>query len=239
MKFEKLIICVLIFIFICFAGFFMYAADYYHTDIDAYTLAVSCSRENITITDDLIVFEPENPLSGFIFYPGGKVEFSAYTPLLHELSEEGILCVVCKMPFNLAVFDSNAADGINELYPEVDTWFIGGHSLGGVMAAGYAEENAEYFDGVVLLGSYSTADLKDSGLKVLSVYGSNDEVMNMSSYLKYLPNLPSDFSEYIIDGGCHCYFGNYGLQDGDGNASISREKQQIITCDLIEEFILD
>ena len=81
------------------------------------------------------VFAPESPTAGLIFYPGGKVENTAYAPLLHDLAEGGILCVLVKMPCNLAVLGMNAADGIPECFPEVTDWYIGGHSLGGAMAA--------------------------------------------------------------------------------------------------------
>ncbi len=84
--------------------------------------------------------------AGLIFYPGGKVEYTAYQPLMAACAERDILCVLVEMPFNLAVFDINAADGIQEQYPEVGHWYIGGHSLGGSMAASYLSKHTEKFD---------------------------------------------------------------------------------------------
>ena len=150
----------------------IYLGDYYRADEGA--IAVFNAEENITVTvsdNGNVIFEPENATRGFIFYPGGKVEHRAYEPLLAELAREGVLCVIVKMPFNLAVLDINAADGIQDEYPEVEEWYIGGHSLGGSMAASYLEKNAEDYEGLILLGSYSTADLSDTDLKVLSIYG--------------------------------------------------------------------
>ncbi|MBQ3601265.1 MAG: alpha/beta hydrolase, partial [Lachnospiraceae bacterium] len=112
-----------------------------------------------------------------MFYPGGKVEYTAYLPLMNSLAEEGILCVLLKMPFNLAVLDMNAADGIQEQFPEIENWYIGGHSLGGAMAASYLETHANDYQGLILLGSYSTADLSTTELEVLSIYGSEDTVL--------------------------------------------------------------
>ena len=133
------------------------------------------------------------------------------------------------------MLDVNAADGITEQFPEIESWYIGGHSLGGSMAASYLAKHGDEFDGLVLLGSYSTADLTSS--KVLSIYGENDGVMNREKYEKYKSNLPADFTEKVIKGGNHAYFGIYGEQEGDGKADISAMEQIIITTDTISDFI--
>jgi dienelactone hydrolase len=166
------------------------------------------------------------------------VEYTAYEPLMMELASNGVFCVLIEMPFNLAVLDMNAADGIRELYPEIEHWYIGGHSLGGSMAASYVEKHAEDFDGIILLGSYSTADLTSTNLSALSLYGSEDGVMNREKYEKYKKNLPTDLIEIKIDGGCHAYFGMYGDQDGDGKPSMSPEEQIKLTAEYITDLIL-
>ena len=141
------------------------------------------------------------------------------------------------MPFNLAVFDVNAADGIQEQYPEIEEWYIGGHSLGGSMAASYLADNAEEYDGLILLGSYAATDLSDTDLDVLSIYGSEDKVMNREKYDENKSNLPDDFTEIIIDGGCHAYFGMYGAQNGDGTPVITREEQIALTVEHVVEIM--
>ena len=156
---------------------------------------------------------------------------------MKALASEGVLCVFVEMPFNLAVFDINAADGIQENYPQIESWYIGGHSLGGSMAASYLADHADEYDGLVLLGSYSTADLSNSELAVLSVYGSEDKVMNREKYEENKSNLPSDFTEVVIEGGCHAYFGMYGAQDGDGTPTITNEEQISYTADKIFEMM--
>ncbi len=209
------------------AACFIYLGSYYRADeeiIDEYPTRV----EEITL-DGNLVFKPQNVNYGLIFYPGGKVDERAYIPLMREISSHGVLCVLVKVPFRLAVFDVNAAKGIPESFPEISEWYIGGHSLGGSMAASYLKKNPDSFKGLLLLGSYSTASLSDSGLRVLSVYGSLDGVMNREKYEKNLSNMPKNFSEFIIDGGNHAYFGAYGEQKGDGTASIS-QKEQIKAC---------
>ena len=161
------------------------------------------------------------------------MEYSAYQPLMAACAERGILCILVEMPFNLAVLDINAADGIQEQYPEIEKWYIGGHSLGGSMAASYLADHTDDYDGLILLGSYSTADLSETDLDVLSVYGSEDKVMNRMKYDENKSNLPNDFVEVVLEGGCHAYFGMYGAQEGDGKPTISNEEQIFLTAENI------
>ncbi len=211
---------------IIFGACAIYLSDYYRADESAIQVFEPMNNVKFTELDNgNIVFEPDGASKGLIFYPGGKVENDAYKPLMAACAEQGILCVLVEMPFNLAVFDINAADGIQEQYPEIESWYIGGHSLGGSMAASYLEENADDYKGLILLGSYSTADLSGTELDVLSIYGSEDKVLNRDKYNQNKPNLPSDFTEVVISGGCHAYFGMYGEQDGDGKPTITAEKQ--------------
>jgi hypothetical protein len=229
-KTKRILIITLVSFAVMLLAAAIYLGDYYRADEGA--IAVFDESENISVSfirGGDVVFEPQNATKGFIFYPGGKVEHNAYQPLLAELAREGVLCVLVEMPFNLAVFDINAADGIREEYPNVTDWYIGGHSLGGSMAAAYLENNYADFEGLVLLGSYSTSDLSDSGLSVLSVFGSEDKVMNREKYDGSKQNLPADFTEVIIDGGCHAHFGMYGAQDGDGEPTISQSEQILLT----------
>lgn len=221
-KITRIIALILFILILNVSAVFIYAADYYHAD--SYSLT---STEEISITseDDLIIFEPDSPVAGLIFYPGGKVEFSAYSSLMHVFAENNILCILVKMPLNLAVLDINKADKAMAMFPDIDTWYVGGHSLGGSVAAMYAAKNTDILSGLLLLGSYSTADLSATDMTVITVYGSFDEVMNRNNYEKYTDNLPDGYIEHIIVGGCHSYFGNYGLQKGDGTPTISREKQ--------------
>lgn len=211
----------------------LYLNDYYHTDEQA-VLEFSSDITATEIAKNTLAFVPENAKTGLVFYPGGKVEYTAYEPLMKACADRGILCVLVKMPFNLAVLDVNAADGIAEKYPEIENWYVGGHSLGGSMAATYASKNTDSIDGVVLLGAYSTSDLKD--IKVLSIYGSEDGVMNRDKYQKYLDNLPKDFTEYVIGGGNHANFGMYGEQKGDGTSSLTPTEQILLTAEKIAEF---
>lgn len=229
----------IILIFTLIVGFCInYVNDYYRAKPEATShLSSSLHITQEKLDDHTLVFRPENATTGFIFYPGGKVEYTAYQPLMMACAEQGILCVLMEMPFNLAVLDINAADGIQELFPEIKDWYIGGHSLGGSMAASYVAKHVHDFEGLILLGSYSTADLSTTNLKVLSIYGSEDKVLNSDKYNKYKENLPENFTEVMIDGGCHAYFGMYGEQEGDGKAKISNEEQIDLTATRILNMI--
>ena len=174
---------------------------------------------------------------GLIFYPGGKVAVEAYAPLMKSLAEEGITCVLLEMPLNLAVLDNDVAERIDEILPDVDRWYVGGHSLGGAMAASYAAEHVEEVEGLILLAAYSTKDLTNSGLDVISIYGSEDQVLNRQSYEENRKNLPDDAVEVIIEGGNHAQFGDYGVQEGDGTATIGGEEQLNQTTEKIAQLI--
>ncbi len=191
-----------------------------------------------TLEDGTLVFEPMDPVAGLIFYPGGKVEAAAYTPLMQAMADRGILCILVEMPARLAVLDADAARGMQELYPAVDDWYIGGHSLGGSMAAKYLSENATDFAGLLLLGSYSTADLSDTALSVLSIIGSEDGVLNRDKYESCREYLPEDTEEVVIEGGCHAYFGMYGAQRGDGTPRISPTEQIHASADAFLQHVL-
>lgn len=142
------------------------------------------------------------------------------------------------MPGNLAVLDVNAADGIMEQYMAVNSWYIGGHSLGGAMAAIYAANHSSELNGLILLAAYSTSDLKNSGLEVLSIYGTEDKVLDFEKYEKYRNNLPLETTEFVVDGGCHAGFGFYGPQDGDGTPTIANEEQIALTAEEISAVVL-
>ncbi|MBR5598333.1 MAG: hypothetical protein IKW30_13155 [Lachnospiraceae bacterium] len=216
----------------------IYLGDYYHADTNA---IVEFSTDNMIqlqqSADGTLIWEPKQATVGFIFYPGGKVEHTAYVPLMNALSAKGILCVLVEMPFRLAVFDINAAEGIQEKFPQIKSWYIGGHSLGGAMAASYLSKNISSFDGLILLGAYSTEDLSNTELNVLSIYGSEDLVMDREKYEQNKEKLPTSFEEIIINGGCHAYFGMYGEQEGDGNPTIKNDEQIIITAETIAMMI--
>ncbi|MBQ9930889.1 MAG: alpha/beta hydrolase [Firmicutes bacterium] len=240
-KSRNRLVVILVIVVVLAAACLIYLGDYYK--VDEHAVAAFAPAESVTVKahGGLWTYSSGNgevaPEVGLIFYPGGKVDHLAYAPLMEELASEGILCVLVEMPFHLAVFDPDAAEGIQPQYPEISKWYIGGHSLGGAMAGTYLSKTEEEFQGLILLGSYSTADLSASGLEVLSVYGSQDRVMDRQAYAENLGNLPGDFTEVVLEGGCHAGFGLYGPQKGDGIPTISSEEQIRQTSGILAEFM--
>jgi len=205
------------------AGFFWYTSDYYRADDEA--MNILNNANDVTEFDGYVELKANSDV-GLIFYPGAKVESYAYLVLLNSLKEEGINVFLVKMPFNLAVLNINAADSIIETNPNIKNWYIAGHSLGGAMASQYLDKNADSFDGLIQLAAYP---LNDSEENTLILYGSNDYILDLSNL--------EGFDALNIIGGNHAYFGNYGEQEGDGVALITREDQQQTTVEAILEFI--
>ncbi len=210
--------------FLVIISFIIYTSIYYKAD--SY-LEVSTE---ITIIDNKNYIEIKPQTSnkiGYIFYPGGKVEASAYVPILSKLAKEGITSIIVKMPLHLAVFGINRANNIFSNYKDINTWYIGGHSLGGSMACEYAKNNSSKLDGVILLAAYPT---KQIDIPVTCLYGSNDQILNKDK-LKYIDYL------HELDDANHCNFGNYGFQKGDGISSLTNDEQQTLAIDIIVDFI--
>lgn len=232
---KMILICMTTLVAVLFLASIVYVNDYYHATEQAVEYMKSQDNVNVyELQKNVYVFEPQTEVhTGMIFYPGGKVDYRAYAPLMQACANEGILCVLVKMPFNLAVFDVNAAKGLQEQLPQITDWYLGGHSLGGSMAASYLSKHEDQYKGLVLLGSYSVSDLSQSDLKVLSIFGSEDQVLNRDKYQSNRKNLPDTTSENVLTGGCHAYYGMYGPQKGDGSPTISNQEQIEQTAELI------
>lgn len=221
------------------AAFTWYISTSYEPQKQAIEALLTTEKVEVVEEDDYFVFKPNEKLQdvGLIFYQGGKVEEEAYAPLMQLIAEKGIEVYLLKIPFNLAVFDSDAAGEVIKEIEDINKWYIAGHSLGGVMASSFAKENSNLLNGIIFLASYPSADLSQIPINSLSIYGSKDKVLNAEAYEKALSKFPKQTIEVIIEGGNHAQFGDYGQQAGDGEAGISIDSQQQQTANLIEEFI--
>jgi pimeloyl-ACP methyl ester carboxylesterase len=203
--------------------------------------AALVSDDAVTVdTDPWLTFTPaEASSTGLILYPGGRVPAEAYAPSVRVIAEAGYTSIIPSMPFGLAVLDANAADGIIEAHPEIARWVIAGHSLGGAMAAQYADGHD--LDGLALWAAYPPdgTDLSAAELAATSVYATEDGLTTLDEVEASRAQLPPDTTFVKIAGGNHAGFGWYGEQDGDGTATISRAEQQAqvtaATLELLEE----
>ncbi len=219
----------------------IYGLDFYHAeDHMDYARGVKIKR-NFGYME---YGEPDRAKIGFLFYPGGKVGLNAYGELLTRIASKGIFCVVAGMPVNLAVLNPNAADKYikkyQEEYPNIETWFIGGHSLGGTIACKHAINRPGVYKGVVFLAAHPDKDddMNETDLSALSIYGSIDGVLNLKRYKENYHNFPKNkYREVVIEGGNHGNFGTYGFQNGDRTSLVDRIHQIDITAKAIYEFI--
>ena len=211
-------------------AFFLYTADYYRAGETARQALIS-DAVRVERTDYGWFFDGPANGAALIFYPGAKVEETAYAPLLHRLAADGLDVCLVKMPFRLAFFGANAADGVMARH-DYPRWIIGGHSLGGAIAASYAASHE--LDGLLLLASYPTKAVDEP---MLLIYGSEDGVLSRERV-----ETAGDFGTaetLVIDGGNHALFGDYGAQKGDGAASLSAAEQQAITAKAVAAWLAD
>lgn len=222
----------------------MYANDYYEAAAEARKAMLGTDTVEVMEADGYYVFAQKEEGAketekGIVFYPGGKVEETAYAPLLLELAENGYEVYLVQMPAKLAIFGMNAAEDIMEGAPHIEEWTMMGHSLGGAMAASFSANHDDEVDKLVLLAAYSTEDLTEKEIDVFSFYGTEDQVLNMEKYEEYYSNLPEDVIEEIIEGGNHANYAHYGKQEGDGEASITRDEQQECVLDIFCSYEAD
>lgn len=209
-------------------AFLIYVNDYYKATevVDAMIETTNHSLETI---DEYTVIVPSenNKQQAVVFYPGGKVEAKAYMGLMLQLADQGIPSILVDMPFNLAVFNINAAKNALDLIPQVNSWYLMGHSLGGAMASSFLKDNTDAFDGLILLAAYP---VNEADIKTIQIVGSEDGVLDFTK-------LDDKVEIYIIEGGNHAFFGDYGNQEGDNDATITKNQQQTLTIEKILDFI--
>ncbi|WP_191396267.1 alpha/beta fold hydrolase [Flavonifractor sp. An306] len=218
---------ILLLLLVILAGvFFWYVSDYYRAEDVA--LEVMAQNSNITVQDNLTILSPASPTdTALIFYPGAKVEAEAYLPLLDQIRQTGVTCILVHMPFHMAIFDADAAEDVMARFPEYQHWYISGHSMGGAMASKFASDHPDQVDGLILLGAYIYGDYPDED--TLTIYGSLNQ--SVEEHIDYTENIVE------IEGGNHAQFGNYGPQKGDLPAAISAEEQQKQAVEAIEAFL--
>ena len=266
-KFKKVLKWIVILIFalvaICAIGFKIYTTHYYRADISIIeNIEGVLSGEVLSFSDaNCTVFIPakQDPKAVIVFYPGGKVEYTSYNGLMCELASRGYVCLLTRMPENLAFLNVNAVDKLTKKYPEFTKksenldWYIAGHSLGGVAACVHLEKTLSLaqsddesikassiptnYKGIILCASYPSVDFSDADIRLLSIYGSNDGVLDMEQYESSKKLWPKNSTERVIKGGIHSFFGSYGIQEKDGEPQITNYEQITQTANIIADWV--
>ena len=192
-KIIKIAIIIVFILIACFAIF--YVNDYYHADKIAIDRLNANDNVSVVKTSNGLLLDGPGNDTALIFYPGAKIEYTAYAPMFKDLSEKGIDCYLVEMPFNLALLGQNSADEIIDS-GNYSHYFISGHSLGGAMAASYVNSTNKT-DGLILFASYSTCKIEKP---VLSIYGSEDKVLNKEKYLDSINFIEDNLTEIEIKG---------------------------------------
>lgn len=234
---KKIKIILLILICLLAGGTFIFLNQVYEPSNLLYQ---NVDEDDYVFNDDFYLFnEDSENKTGIIIYPGALVEPLSYGYLANELANNGYFIAIAKMNLNLSILDANKANKIIEKYPNIDSWYLAGHSMGGVSACKYASEHPSLVDGIILLGSYpaSSNDLSTTSLKVLSIYGQYDGLTTQSDINDSKTLLPKNTQFEEIKGGNHAQFGLYGKQKGDNNATITPLQQQQEIINLIKQFI--
>jgi len=182
------------------------------------------------------------PTVGLVFVPGARVDPRAYAPLLAPLARAGYLVTVLKEPFGVALVDADHARTVMELHPEITAWAVGGHSLGGVAAASFADDTASVAGapvaGLVLYASYPSSRLQRTDLAVVSISGDQDGLTTPDDITKAKADLPADATYVVVPGAVHSFFGDYGEQSGDGTPTTDRAAAQAAITRATSELLL-
>ena len=237
MKFAKPLLLGFFIVAVVVLGFIVWANSVLGPAPEAFGALRSDAQVTVNL-DKFVAFQPANKktTTAFIFYPGARVDYRSYAVPLHKIAAEGYLVILLPVRLNLAILDVDAAGRAISAFPTIRHWVVGGHSLGGVAAATYALKHKD-IDGLVLWASYPSDDaLKNSAMKVISIYGTQD-ISGVTAFEDSRALLPLNAHYVVIQGGNHAQFGDYGIQPGDNEATIPRVDQQKQVVDATAQFL--
>ncbi|MFI2104327.1 alpha/beta hydrolase [Isoptericola sp. NPDC019693] len=161
------------------------------------------------------------------FQPGARVDARAYAAVLRPIAEAGHTVVVGKQPLGIGFLAVGALDDARAAFPEEERWVVGGHSLGGTVAAmeaDAADDGDAPVAGLLLFASYPAGDVSGTlTAAVESVSGSRDGLSTPAKIDASRADLPADSTFTVVEGAAHAQFGDYGPQPGDGTPTISHD----------------
>jgi hypothetical protein len=193
-----------------------------------------------------IVLEPvgASAPTAVLFQPGALVEARAYAAVLRPMVEAGHRVVIVKQPLGIAFLAMGALDAAREALPDATGWVVGGHSLGGTVAAmqvdGADDDVTAPARGLLLYASYPASDMSESlRAAVLSISGTNDGLATPADIEASRADLPADAQFEAIDGAVHAFFGDYGPQAGDGEPTISHDEARTLIGNASVRFLAE
>ena len=233
----KIAIPVAVILIVNVSGFLTFFTIHYHATSEVKPYLEDDDEVKVKNTSNYYFFDNiTNSNKALIFYGGAKVEEKSYAPLMSKIAHHGIDVFIAKMPFKFPLFKPLKADTIYKEFNTYQEVYMMGHSLGGVCASIVLNKTSYDYKGVIFLASYPDKPL-DNKYKALSIYGTEDHVMNKKAYDKNVSHFPNGYVEHVIEGGNHANYGYYGKQHGDGKATISREEQINLTVAYVSLFI--
>lgn len=238
---QKFSLFLLLVIFAGLFGFVIWARYPAQPETVALDALLTAQTNSDETDQDWLVFQEETQESavGLILYPGGRVDYRAYAAHAQDIAEAGFIVVLVRMPLNFAFFGVNQAVDVMAAFPQVEVWAVGGHSLGGAMAAEFTLRNPQLVSGLILWAAYpgENTDLSEVDVPVISIYATNDGLATLDEIQSSEDRLPASTEFVQIEGGNHAGFGWYGTQNGDGTAEISQEAQQAQVVEATVSFL--
>ncbi|WP_411963358.1 alpha/beta hydrolase [Haloferax sp. YSMS24] len=237
-RWTRVAVVVFVVLLVVTGGAVLYFSLPFHGTSSSVQAVVDDPQVSVQTTDGVHVLSPAtgNSSVGLVFYPGGRVApdayYSTFAPVVRQTNAT---VFIPKMPLNTALLDTDAAAKIQRQNPAIQTWFVGGHSLGGVAACQYASSHE--VQGLVLFASYCNTDLSTESIAVLSVTGSADTVLNRENYQAATAQLPPTATFHEVQGMNHSQFGSYRGQRGDSPASISYEEAHRRVAEVVVEWV--
>ena len=193
-------------------------------------LAALESDGSVEVLDEpgWIAFVPRggDASTGLVYSPGARVDVRATAAVLRPLAEAGYLVVALKEPLGIAFTSPNQSASAMAAFDVVDTWAVGGHSLGGVVAASFAATHDDEVGGLLLHASYPSGDMSTADVEVTSVWGSRDGLTTPDKIEASRADLPATTELVEVPGAVHAFFADYGAQPGDGRPTTSRADAQ-------------
>ena len=227
---KRIGLIVLLLVLVLAIAFFFWARSAYEPTKEALTYMEKSNENELT-------FGSTDADKGIIFYQGGKVEEEAYAYLAHQLAEKGYFVVIPRLTLNLAILDGDKATDIIDQYSNIDSWYIGGHSLGGAVASSFAVEHPNQIQGLFFLAAYPIEDMSNLEMPTLTIYGEDDGVAALSDQKEKESLLSSQSVIHVIEGGNHANYGMYGEQKGDNPGSLTSKQQINETVQTITNWI--